>query len=64
MTDERCLSDPYFWRTFLPLFRDEAKVEEFSRIAGIPAERIRAARWRYLFEKYAPHLFESNNTIN
>ncbi|MGB8572173.1 MAG: hypothetical protein WCD78_25655 [Pseudolabrys sp.] len=48
MTDERCLSDPYFWQTFLVLFCDEKMVIEFSEVSGIPAEHIRAARRKYL----------------
>ena len=34
MTDERCLSDPYFWQTFLVLFCDEKMVIEFSEVWG------------------------------
>jgi hypothetical protein len=48
MTDEQCLRDDYFWQTFLPLFRYEKEVVEFSEISGIPADHIRQARDAWL----------------
>jgi hypothetical protein len=48
---------------FLPLFRDEGKVIEFSEVSGIPADHIRRARADYS-RKIAPHIHEGNDTIN
>ena len=64
MTDERCLTDDYFWE-MLPW--NEALILEFSEVSGIPAERIRTKRREYLdrqFRHYAPHIHGSNGTIN
>jgi hypothetical protein len=63
MTDERCLRDPYFWRTFFWLFCDEKKVIEFSEVSGIRADHIRAARRKYLSAKLdtlTAHFHESD----
>ena len=64
MTSERCLDDPRFWE-ILPW--NDALILEFSEVSGIPLERIRTKRREYLerqFRNYAPHIHESNGTIN
>ena len=63
MTDERCLRDDYFWETFLPLFRDEAKVIEFSEVSGIPLAHIRQARSDYV-RKLFPHIHQSSESFH
>jgi hypothetical protein len=55
--------NPEFWRTFLPLFYDEATVREFATITGLSDGRIRRARADNL-RKISPHLHEGNDTIN
>ena len=42
-----------FWDIFCPLFRDEEMVREFSGITGLSEERIKAARFAYLYKKFA-----------
>ena len=58
-TDERCLADPRFWLMYLPLFRNEEKVIEFSEVSGIPAGHIRQAR-----DDYLRKVHEGTRTIN
>lgn len=60
MTDERCLSDPYFWE-MMPW--NDALIVEFSEVSGIPLERIRTKRKEYLdrkFCRYTPHIHTSD----
>jgi hypothetical protein len=64
---ERLMSNPEFWRMFLPLFYDEETVREFSEITGLSEERIRGARDKYLdryISKIRPHYHHGNKTIN
>jgi len=62
VTDERCLRDPYFWEMFLPMFCNEKMVLEFSRVSGIPADHIRAAREDYFNNHVRPYLHRSSAT--
>ena len=61
---ERMMLNTEFWDMFLPLFYDEAMVREFAAVTGLPEERIRRARFDYLYKKFAPRLHEANGTIN
>ena len=63
MTNDRCLSDPYFWEM---MHWSEELILEFSEVSGIPLERIRTKRREYLdrqFRRYAPHI-HSSDTIH
>ena len=59
MTDERCLSDPYFWE-MMPW--NDALIVEFSEVSGIPVARIRRARAEYL--RSMPHRHVGTPTIH
>lgn len=50
---ERLMLHTEFWDIFCPLFRDEEMVREFSGITGLSEERIKAARFAYLYKKFA-----------
>ena len=61
---ERLLVNDEFWDMFLPLFYDEKKIHEFSKITGLSEDRIRTARDAYFARRFAPHLHRNNGTIN
>ena len=61
------LKNPDFWDHMFRLFCIEEKVVEFSEISGVPVERIRAARDKYLRDKLreaAAHSDPGNATLN
>jgi hypothetical protein len=64
---ERLMSNPEFWKMFLPLFFDEEKIREFATITGLSEERIRGARDKYLdryVAKIRPYYHPGTGAIN
>jgi len=61
---ERLLVNDEFWDMFLPLFYDEKKIHEFSKITGLSEDRIRTAREAHFARRITPHLHRNNGTIN
>ena len=56
---ERMMLHTEFWDVFSPLFRDDKVVREFAEITGLSEERIRAARFAYLYKKFTGKEFNS-----